>query len=179
MGTAEEMEMLRDMLGIEEYNVFIKEYKEHQNEIKIGLNISNENKLSLIVDKVLSKRLKSNKKRGTMEELGDYDEFMSYDEDERNLNNWDVVNDEEEDVLTENDGNESEQDEVFKKLEKNIGDDLVNKEYDVPSKDIKKGLFDNESEDEDEDALWNISDDDEEDEDDEDQNVRIKNKKGE
>eukprot|EP00483_Globobulimina_turgida_P009058 UN09076 len=133
--------MLGDLLGDESYNIFMTQYKEHHNtKGTSSLQTGDDSSKSLITDKVLSKRLKSNKRRGQLDELGDFDEFMSDDEDENNLNNYDLVDDGEEDVLSDLDGDESENDELFRKLEKNIGEDLANKEYELPEKEVKDGL---------------------------------------
>merc|ERR1712228_268023 len=119
---------------------------------------------------VLSKRLKSAKTRGTMDELND--------EDERNMNNYDVLDDGEEDIWSD-DEDESEQNELFKKMKQNINSNLTEKEYEVPTADKKNNsLFDEESDDENEGQIWRISEDeDDEDDDMEDDNVKIKKSK--
>merc|ERR1712228_943239 len=112
---------------------------------------------------VLSKRLKSAKTRGTMDELND--------EDERNMNNYDVLDDGEEDIWSD-DEDESEQNELFKKMKQNINSNLTEKEYEVPTADKKdNSLFDEESDDENEGQIWRIS------EDMDDDNVKIKKSK--
>eukprot|EP01084_Bolivina_argentea_P130504 230371_1 len=177
--TNEEMEMLKDMLGDIHYKEFIEKYnQEHQHNVPMGLQTTDDSSKSLIRDKILSDRLKSTKRRGQLEELADYNEFMSDDEDENNLNDYDLLDDNENDIFEENNGNESEDNEEFKKLEKNIGQDLANKEYELPEKEIKNGLFDNDSDDgNDDDMAWTISDDDDDDDNDNmDGNVMIKNK---
>merc|ERR1711933_672725 len=157
--------MLKDMLGEEQFKLFQDEYKEYsKDKMRNNLQTGDDSDKSLIKDKVLSKRLKSSKTRGQLEELNDYNEIISDDEDETNLNDYDALHDHEEDILSDDDGNQSEDDDAFKKLEKNIGSDLANKEYEVPK---KEKTFDKDSDDEDDgDIAWTISDDDDDDEDD-------------
>eukprot|EP00483_Globobulimina_turgida_P010960 UN10981 len=105
---------------------------------------------------------------------------MSDDEDEANLNDYDLVDDGDEDVLSDLEGDESENDALFQKLEKNIGEDLANKEYELPEKQEKSSLFDKDSDDEgEEDVAWTISDDEDEEDVDMDGNVTIKSGKNE
>ena len=171
--TNEEWEMLKDLLGQEQFELFNEEYQDHQKDKRnkkssFGLVTGDDEDRSLIKDKILSKRLKANKTRGQLDELNDFDEFMSDDEDETNLNNYDRIDDHEQDIMSDDDGNESEKDETFKKLEKNIDQDITTKEYQIPKKD-KKNEFEQDSDVDDEgDKIWNISDDDSDDDDDDD-----------
>merc|ERR1711971_175601 len=177
--SATEHKMLSELLGKQMYAEFVEEYKEQtdgqsNNCLLVGDDFSK----SLIDERVLSKRLKSKKTRGTVEELNDYDEIMSDDEDERNMNNYDVMDDGEEDIWSDDEAeDESEQNEIFQKMEKNLKDNLTEKEYEVPvPKNNANGLFDGEDsadEDGEDGKIWNISgDEDDEDEDAEDDNFK-------
>merc|ERR1712228_701375 len=159
--TQTEMQMLSDLLGEEMYAEFIQEFKE-QNETNSTLVTGDDRKKSLIDDRVLSKRLKSAKTRGTMDDM----------------NNYDVLDDGEEDIWSD-DEDESEQNELFKKMKQNINSNLTEKEYEVPTADKKNNsLFDEESDDENEGQIWRISEDeDDEDDDMDDDNVKIKKSK--
>lgn len=127
--------------------------------------------------KVLSNRLKKTKTRGQLEELNDFNEIISDDEDDTNLNDYDVIDDGEEDLL-ESDGDESEEGEAFKKLKTNLGggDEFLQKEYKVPIDEEKEELTDDE--DGDGDRTWAISDDEDDEDDDDDGAVRVKRKDG-
>lgn len=173
--------MLAEMLGDEMYREFVSEFEEINGVGGAALMIGDDRKKSLISDRVLSKRLKAGKRRGTMDELNDYDEVMSDDEDERNMNNHDVVDDDELDVLSD-DEDESEEDEQFRKIRDNLAQNLTEREYKVAvdEKEKKANEIWSQSDDEnDDDAaidVWRISDDDDDDDDDEeeqDQNVKI------
>merc|ERR1712087_3778 len=100
-----------------------------------------------------------------MDELNDYDEVMSDDEDERNMNNHDVVDDDELDVLSDAE-DESEEDEQFRKIRDNLAQNLTEREYKVAVDEKEKKANE----------IWSQSDDDDDDDDDEeeqDQNVKI------
>ena len=113
---------------------------------------------------MLSSRLKKTKTRGQLEELNDFNEIISDDEDDTNLNDYDVIDDGEEDVL-ESDTGSSEDGEAFRKLKANLdADDLHKKEYALPVEDKKKEEL-SDDEDGDNDGTWAISDDDTDDED--------------
>ena len=174
--TETEMNMLADLLGDEMYAEFVRELRELNDGKSGNLMIGDDRQKSLIDERVLSKRLKAGKTRGTVEELNDYDEVISDDEDERNMNNYDVLDDGEEDVWSGDEDDESEQNELFQKMKQNLGANLTEKEYEVPVADKKENsLFDEESDDENEGQIWRISDDeDDEDDDVDDDNVKIK-----
>merc|ERR1712087_151896 len=155
-----ERKMLAEMLGDEMYREFVSEFEEINGVGGAALMIGDDRKKSLISDRVLSKRLKAGKRRGTMDELNDYDEL-------------DVLSDDED---------ESEEDEQFRKIRDNLAQNLTEREYKVAvdEKEKKANEIWSQSDDEnDDDAaidVWRISDDDDDDDDDEeeqDQNVKI------
>lgn len=127
-----------------------------------------------------SKRLKKHRPRGEMDEQWDFNEYMSDDEDEQNMNDYDIMDDEESDHMSDNsmnvfndDDHDSEDDEEYKKLKKALDEDLDTKEYPLPENNMSANAMNgyiSSSDDDEHTNEWNISDD-EEDENDIEDNV--------
>jgi len=180
--TEEEGQMLKDMLGEETYTAFVDERGSYLQDKKnkpglFGALQTGDNEENSTFDgKVLSNRLRKTKTRGQLEELNDFNEIISDDEDDTNLNDYDVIDDGEEDLLESDGFGSSEEGASFKKLKANMEDpEFTKKEYALPIEDKKKEeLTDDE---EDEGDLWNVSDSEEE-SDDDDGAVKVKRKEG-